>query len=423
VRWLLVFAGVWVGFGCAGFRRLAEDLRFEERTTILTGRVENAADYAGHRVHAAVFQRDPVTGEILRADTTEVEGFGIFGFFVEDPSDQCMAAYADTNDNDRYDRGEPAWVSRDREGRIAPVEYRPDGPEAIARLSRTERGSAALERAREAFMKGRSRDEVRVGWDLPIALGEVVDLDDPRFSSERAASGYWEPASYPRETGLGIYFLQKYDPGRTPVLFVHGAAGSPHDFEAMIGALDRRRFQPWVYHYPSGRDLGEMAGALDAGLRLLHRHFGFERVHLVAHSMGGLVARRAILDHRRGGERFIDRYVSISTPYGGQEFAATGVRRAPAVIPSWRDIEPESEFVGELFESDLSGRVDHLLIYGDRGRRRIGLPRENDGTVSVRSMTREEAVADADEVRRFDEDHVSILANPEVLAAVEGYLR
>ncbi len=165
----------------------------------------------------------------------------------------------------------------------------------------------------------------------------------------------------------------------------------------------------------TGRRLDEMGSSINRGVELLQNHYRFQRMHVVAHSMGGLVARDFILKSRRDGNHYVDRFVTISTPWGGQAFAESGVKRAPSAIPSWHDMVPGSEFQDHLFDDRLRGKVPHLLFYGHRGRRSLTLPAENDGTVSVASQTHDRATADAVEVRGYDEDHVSILSNKDVI--------
>jgi hypothetical protein len=76
-----------------------------------------------------------------------------------------------------------------------------------------------------------------------------------------------------------------------------------------------------------------------------------------------------------------------------------------------------SDFLQHLYAKRLKGRVSHHLFYSHRASRSPILPAENDGTVSVASQTRPEAVADAVEVRGFDEDHISTLSSREALQA------
>ena len=239
----------------------------------------------------------------------------------------------------------------------------------------------------------------------------------------RGEEGLWQPASFPRTTGIGIYFLEPYDPRRIPVLFVYGAAGSPQDWRTFFAALDRDKYQAWFFHYPSGRRLAGLGSALNTGVELLHAHLGFTRLHVVAHSMGGLVSRSFlatnVLDDRND---YVRRFVSISTPWGGHEAASMGVKFGPAVVPSWRDMVTGSDFQKALLSRRLKGKVDHLLIYGHHSSRSLVLPAENDGTVSVASQLAPRAKDDAVEVVGFDADHVGILSQAEVLRRVDEFL-
>jgi pimeloyl-ACP methyl ester carboxylesterase len=349
----------------------------------------------------------------------------VFAFFVKSSNNQFAMAFSDRNGNERYDPGEPAWIHSDAGGKAAPVVV--DPVSRIARL--TGRLSAAVAPPPEllaaglAFLSDRRVEDAATGWAIPIALGEIADLDDPRFSAVRGEEGLWRPASFPRETGIGIYFLEPYDPGRIPVLFVYGAAGSPQDWRTFFEKLDRTRYQPWFYLYPTGNRLDEAADALNRGVELLHGHFGFTRLHVVAHSMGGLVSRsflvKNVLDDQN---HYVTRFVSISTPWAGHEAAAMGVKLGPAVVPSWRDLAKGSDFQKAIQAMRLKGQVHHLLLYGTHRSNSLVLPHENDGTVSVKSQLFPPAKADAVWTMGFDADHVGILSRPDVIRAVEQFL-
>lgn len=142
----------------------------------------------------------------------------------------------------------------------------------------------------------------------------------------------------------------------------------------------------------------------------------------VAHSMGGLISRDAVINNYKDGNRYIKHFVTISSPFEGMEFAESGVKHARSVLPSWHDMVPDSKFQQEIFKTKFKGKIPYMLLYGEKAKRSIVLPAENDGTVSVSSVTRKEAMEDAIKVQSFDEDHVSILSNPEVIQMVEEFL-
>lgn len=409
--------------GCANFQRLGEDLNFLDRTVLVTGRITNAEDHRNVTVIVAEWDRDD--NRVLSGDYYRIEDIGVFGFFVPNSRNQYLVAYSDADGNELYTPGvDPAWIHSSASGETVPVsiDRKTGRGRADGALSKSTILPPGLVQAVRDFKGGRHEDEVASGWRVPIHLGKIADLDDPKFSSERGSAGLWEPASFPMQSGIGIYFLERYDPKRIPVLFVYGAAGSPQDWRPFFENLDRRKYQPWFYYYPTGRKLDEMGAALNGCVELLHDRYRFPRMHVVAHSMGGLVSRSFLIKHRDAGHHYIDRFVTISTPWAGHEFASMGVKRAPSVVPSWYDLSPGSDFLDDLFDERLKGRIDHLLIYGNKASRSMVLPAENDGTVSVASETRSEAVEDAIEVVGFDEDHVSILSNRAVLRLVQAHL-
>ena len=62
-------------------------------------------------------------------------------------------------------------------------------------------------------------------------------------------------ARYLEKTGL--YFLQPYEPDRIPLVFVHGLVSSPFTWIETINGLQadpeiRKRYQFWVFGYPTG---------------------------------------------------------------------------------------------------------------------------------------------------------------------------
>ncbi|MFC7338807.1 alpha/beta fold hydrolase [Haloferula chungangensis] len=407
--------------GCANFRKLGKDLKFQDESAIVTARITNAGSYKN--IKGLTLNWDRETNTIASGDISEVKGIGVFGFFVKKSPHQYILAYSDSNGDARYQKGEPAWIHSDSNGNPLPLDLTESTPRRIeGALSSKNKVPHELITAATTFLAGRTVEEAKSGWDIPIALGEVANLSESRFSSETGSEGYWEPTGYTMNTGVGIYFLEKYDPKRIPVLFVYGAAGSPQDWSTFFKTFDRKRYQLWFYQYPSATRLSTSGGALDRGIQLLQGHYGFQEMNVVAHSMGGLVSRYAVINNYNAGHRYIKHFVTISSPFGGMEFAKSGVKHLKNPVPSWIDMVPNSDFQTDLFKTKLKGKIPYMLLYGDKASHSMVLPEENDGTVSVESVTRKEAVADAIKEQSFHEDHVSILSNSEVIKMVEDFL-
>jgi pimeloyl-ACP methyl ester carboxylesterase len=257
-------------------------------------------------------------------------------------------------------------------------------------------------------------------WSFSVH-GEICkDLDDPAFGPAAGPRGLWEIIDFLNEGIAGIYFMEPYDPKRIPVLFVHGIAGYPQEFSTLIEEIDRERFQPWFYFYPSGFPLDGISTHLATILERVEVEHGFDEIAIVAHSMGGLVSRGAIFKYRDSTQRDDVRlFVSISTPWGG-DVKARSAEGAPIELPaSFLDMNPSSEYLRWVFFDGSSPRplprsVQYHLMFGFKmsGSQDVA----DDGTVSVASQLRPEVQEQAVTMRGFDHGHVDILHAPEVVA-------
>jgi pimeloyl-ACP methyl ester carboxylesterase len=261
------------------------------------------------------------------------------------------------------------------------------------------------------------------------AYGVMAPLDDPRFGETNAANSLWRPYDFIFDVGPGVYFLEPYDADKTPVLFVHGINGTPRNFRILIEHLDRGKFQPWFYYYPSGVPLSSLADHLDQTMKKLQLQHGFTQFHVIAHSMGGLLSRGFLLRNQTGRSRArIPLYITISTPWGGHKSAQAGVDYAPAVVYVWNDIAPQSAYLTDLFFNNHDGApvhrplpagVQHHLLFGYKHR---GSGECSDETVTLASQLYSGAQADASRLYGFDETHMSILDSGETSRLVNRLL-
>jgi pimeloyl-ACP methyl ester carboxylesterase len=258
-----------------------------------------------------------------------------------------------------------------------------------------------------------------------LQIGTIASLDDPRFGNEYGSLGMWDPLRFMFDAGGGIYFLEPYDPDRIPILFVHGATGSPANWKYLAGRLDRTRYQPWFAYYPAAPHLERIGDQLVRALNSLQVKYRFDRLVLVAHSMGGLVARAALNDvmasSAKGRQVNVPLFVSISSPWNGHSGAALGAEYAPVVAPMWEDMSPGSAFLRALPETPLPPETAYELLFGyrsDSGRS----SEANDGTVTLASMLSLPIEKQATHVMGYDETHVSILESAEVAERLNASL-
>lgn len=417
----MLCAVLWTA-GCSTLLAVSEQQAMLDTRAVLGGTVRTDGWAANGPLVVGVAARGPEGFRLV--DHFVSEGGGAWVIALE-PGTYWVVAFEDANGNGHYD-DEPAWAPAESEPvTVATGQHRLDLQLVIPRDGRFRQKSFSIE---EVELRGREQQQSYSLFAMSRA-GEVVTLDDPRFADDVASSGMWRPYDFLLQAHPGIYFLEPYDPSRLPVLFVHGIGGTPTNFRGIVESLDRSRYQAWVAYYPSGGSLDGISlwmSQMFSRLRTKHR---FERAAVVAHSMGGLVARAFVLrDFETTGKPTIRTFVTIASPLGGMASAGAGVERSPIVIRSWYGLAPGSPFLDGLFWSDLPSRtarrsvpahVDYHLLFAYRG----GAGSEaGDGVVALSSQLRPEAQQEARSIRGYDETHTSILEAPAVAARLDEIL-
>ena len=309
-----------------------------------------------------------------------------------------LFSYKDLNNNLTYDAYEPAVLS--------PILSFDDSvsmlPEVVLTLAKSDE---LLVDFLISFSKSGLISDSEDRW----ANGAISPLGSEVYRSENANTAYWEPMRFVDSIGGGIFFESAYDPTKIPLLFIHGAAGTPQEFEDLVAEIDTSKYQPWYYFYASGLRLDVTVEVLHRLLNKQWQEYHFKNMAVVAHSMGGLVARGYIQRHYNPKAYEIPLFISLSTPWNGHAGAQAGIDMAPAIVPSWIDMAPHSEYINSLFEKPLPHNVHHHLLFGVRG----GSSRftgTNDETVSIASEIYGPAQGQAEKIYGYDETHTSILS-------------
>ena len=317
---------------------------------------------------------------------------GEYGFFAP-PGRYVVGAFVDASRDGEYQRGEPAaYVGMDT-GSPVRVVLPPGGRVTVDRMVI----KAAVERER-------TEEVVDATAKATANIGKVATLADPVFSRDSASMGYWRPVDYLRQLGGGLFMLQEYEAGKTPVVFVHGADGTALDFEAVIASLDRGRFQPWVLQYPSGIRLEIVSNYLLNALTQLQTRHQFDGMVLVAHSMGGLVARSFVMrNHESGSPVRILLAMTVNSPLHGMRSAQSGVAHSPIVLPSWRDVAYDSEFVRKILGWPWPKEIPYHLVFSfEQGK-------GSDGVVALDIALPPSVQAEATRMRGFVAEHTGVL--------------
>ena len=91
-----------------------------------------------------------------------------------------------------------------------------------------------------------------------------------------------------------------------------------------------------------------------------------------------------------------------------------GVKHAPAVIPIWHDMVPDSPFIRSVFSRKIKPDIPFYLLFSHKGNCSMFMD-NNDGAVTIKSQLDPRAQADAISMWGFNNGHLDILSSPDVL--------
>ena len=148
------------------------------------------------------------------------------------------------------------------------------------------------------------RETVRAGGGERPLAADFASLyayyPNPKFLGIQAMM---HPERYKERAGL--YLLEPYDPDKIPVVFVHGLLSIPQMWVPTVNAVQsdpelRGRYQFWVFAYPTGDPILSNALRLRESLQRIYQLYPRTKgMVLIAHSMGGLLARMQAINTGR----------------------------------------------------------------------------------------------------------------------------
>jgi triacylglycerol lipase len=145
----------------------------------------------------------------------------------------------------------------------------------------------------------------------------------------------------------------------TPIILIHGVVDNRSVFTMIKRGLRRRGFGRIITlnYSPLTDDVRVVAERLEALVEALCIDTGYERVHVIGHSMGGLVARYFV--QRMGGDSRVHTLVTLGTPHQGT---------APAKLvphPVARQMRPGSDILTELAAPSPGCRTRFVAVWSD----------------------------------------------------------
>jgi hypothetical protein len=194
---------------------------------------------------------------------------------------------------------------------------------------------------------------IEVAWVAAHAalypLGAVAERARPERSHDLSSLS-------PVQRGLLIGDIEA---AGTPILLVHGMVDNRSIFTVLRRNLQRRGFHRVLslnYSVRTG-DVREAAERLSAHVEGICADTGFERIHVIGHSMGGLIARYYV--QCLGGDERVHTLVTLGSPHAGTATAYLVPHRLG------RQLRPGSDVVNELAAPAPHCRTRFLAVWSD----------------------------------------------------------
>jgi pimeloyl-ACP methyl ester carboxylesterase len=183
----------------------------------------------------------------------------------------------------------------------------------------------------------------------------------------------------------GLLMPPKVDERRPMVVLVHGLDCNRSNWYPMAELLIGEGFQVAYFTYPSDGPLQESSAMFATELTAVRDRFPDVKLHVIAHSMGGLIARHYVeSDAYAGG---VDHLILVGTPNLGTRWASYRFflegqehwglwRNESKWRPSWMitdglgeagsDLKPTSTFLKELNNGPRREGVAYTVIAGSQ---------------------------------------------------------
>ncbi len=226
--------------------------------------------------------------------------------------------------------------------------------------------------------------------DKGTSVAQWLRLPGSTAAPECASIRYWD-----RPVG------RRLSRDLAPVIFVHGYAGTEHIWGPLRSALTDAGFGCLIaLRYNAFRaDIHQIADWL---VQQAHRSMGVvdaPGVHLIGHSMGGLVIRDAVQNRGLAGLAYTA--VAIATPHSGTKLA----RFVPG--PAARQMRPGSAFLAGLAGGATAGKTRWVAVQGGADR----VVPEGSGTLGT-------VGPEVIDLRESSAGHGSIARHPAVVARI-----
>jgi pimeloyl-ACP methyl ester carboxylesterase len=191
-------------------------------------------------------------------------------------------------------------------------------------------------------------DSARLGWSIAREVGASV------LTYELYPLGLWGERL---PTVPNPWPIQRHD--HVPILFIHGIF---HNRSAFAWLKTRLAWEGWPHFKEinlstSRHTVAEMAEQTAFHVQSLRARCQVPQIDIVAHSMGGIIARYYI--QMLGGDGKVRHLITLGTPHRGTLLSQY------SRLPYFRELSPESQTIQRLNQRTLPRLTQGLAISGN----------------------------------------------------------
>jgi triacylglycerol lipase len=189
-------------------------------------------------------------------------------------------------------------------------------------------------------------------WSAHLAVYPWGLLHEQHEPSDR----YHLRGLAPAQRGMLVHNVEA---AGTPIILVHGIIDNRAIFTVLKRRLQRRGFHTVVTmnYSQTTNDIRQAARILAAEIEALVAQTGYERVHVIGHSLGGLISRYYV--QRFGGDERVHTLVTLGTPHAGSLHA----HLLPVNVG--RQLRPSSDLMAELREPAPNCQTRFVAYWSD----------------------------------------------------------
>ena len=145
----------------------------------------------------------------------------------------------------------------------------------------------------------------------------------------------------------------------TPIILLHGLVDNGSIFVTLRRSLRRRGFGRVITlnYSPLSQDVRQVARRLSALIEKTCEETGYEKVHVVGHSLGGVIARYYV--QRLGGDSRVHTLCTLGSPHEG----TLAARLLPTRLV--KQLRPGSDVMAELAEPAHGVATRFLAFWSD----------------------------------------------------------